>query len=175
VDQLAERLGSGGYRWALVKLYLTTGLYSAFLNNTAVVASLIGPPLPVTAAALVGRDDRVAIAALTAAFRADRSPDRRTKLIDRLLAVEPLRRLLFLQARQLIIRTAERRSNAGSGGGGMDPNMEEFLRRFGIPMPNQRPSRHRSPEARRCPNPGRSGCPARTERPNRQPHHHPAA
>jgi hypothetical protein len=30
-------------------------------------------------------------------------------LIDRLLAVEPLRRLLFLQARQLIIRTAERR------------------------------------------------------------------
>ncbi len=37
------------------------------------------------------------------------------------------------------IRTAERRSNAGNGGGGMDPNMEEFLRRFGIPMPNQRP------------------------------------
>jgi len=33
-------------------------------------------------------------------------------LIDRLLAVEPLRRLLFLQARQLIIRTAERRGIA---------------------------------------------------------------
>jgi serine protease Do len=36
------------------------------------------------------------------------------------------------------IRTAERRSSAGNAGG-MDPNMEEFLRRFGIPMPNQRP------------------------------------
>jgi phosphoglycolate phosphatase len=35
------------------------------------VASLIGPPLPLTAAALVGRDDPVAITALTAAFRAD--------------------------------------------------------------------------------------------------------
>ena len=35
------------------------------------VASLIGPPLPVTAAALVGRDDPVAIAALIAAFRTD--------------------------------------------------------------------------------------------------------
>ena len=33
-------------------------------------------------------------------------------LIDRLLAIEPLRLLLFLQARQLIIRTAERRGIA---------------------------------------------------------------
>ena len=32
--------------------------------------------------------------------------------IDRLLAIEPLRRLLFLQARQLIIRTAEQRGIA---------------------------------------------------------------
>jgi phosphoglycolate phosphatase len=34
-------------------------------------ASLIGPPLPVTAATLVGRDDPAAIAALIAAFRTD--------------------------------------------------------------------------------------------------------
>ncbi|MEB3200167.1 MAG: class I SAM-dependent methyltransferase [Synechococcaceae cyanobacterium] len=34
------------------------------------------------------------------------------RLIDALLAVEPLRRLLFLQARQLIIRTAEQRGIA---------------------------------------------------------------
>ncbi len=33
-------------------------------------------------------------------------------LIDRLLAIEPLRQLMFLQARQLIIRTAERRGIA---------------------------------------------------------------
>ncbi len=37
------------------------------------------------------------------------------------------------------IRTAERRSNAGNGGGNVDPGIEEFFRRFGIPMPNQRP------------------------------------
>jgi di/tricarboxylate transporter len=43
LEQMAERLTRGSYRWALVKLYVTTGLYSAFLNNTAVVASLIGP------------------------------------------------------------------------------------------------------------------------------------
>ena len=43
LEQVAERLVSGGYRWALVKLYVSTCLYSAFLNNTAVVASLIGP------------------------------------------------------------------------------------------------------------------------------------
>ena len=35
------------------------------------------------------------------------------------------------------IRTTERRANAERQGGGMDPNMEEFLRRFGIPIPNQ--------------------------------------
>ena len=36
------------------------------------------------------------------------------------------------------IRTTERRANAERpGGGGMDPNMEEFFRRFGIPIPNQ--------------------------------------
>jgi phosphoglycolate phosphatase len=34
-------------------------------------ASLIGPPLPVTAATLLGRDDPTALAALIAAFRAD--------------------------------------------------------------------------------------------------------
>jgi di/tricarboxylate transporter len=43
LELVAERLLQGGYRWALVKLYVTTALYSAFLNNTAVVASLIGP------------------------------------------------------------------------------------------------------------------------------------
>ena len=43
LEQVAERLTSGSYRWALLKLYVATGLYSAFLNNTAVVASLIGP------------------------------------------------------------------------------------------------------------------------------------
>ena len=35
------------------------------------------------------------------------------------------------------IRTTERRASAERQGGGMDPNMEEFFRRFGIPMPNQ--------------------------------------
>jgi di/tricarboxylate transporter len=43
LELLAERLVSGSYRLALVKLYLSTALYSAFLNNTAVVASLLGP------------------------------------------------------------------------------------------------------------------------------------
>ena len=50
------------------------------------------------------------------------------------------------------IRTTERRSTAansgGSGGGGgsgeMDPNIEEFFRRFGIPLPN-RPDRSPNP------------------------------
>ena len=52
------------------------------------------------------------------------------------------------------IRTTERRSSAansgGSGGGGsggsgeMDPNIEEFFRRFGIPLPN-RPDRSPNP------------------------------
>lgn len=43
IDLVVQRLLRGGYRWALLKLTLTTGAYSAFLNNTAVVASLIGP------------------------------------------------------------------------------------------------------------------------------------
>ena len=42
------------------------------------------------------------------------------------------------------IRTTERRVNAERQGGGMDPNMEEFFRRFGIPMPNQ-PDRRGGP------------------------------
>jgi di/tricarboxylate transporter len=43
LEAAAERLVRGRYRWALAKLYLATAAYSAFLNNTAVVASLIGP------------------------------------------------------------------------------------------------------------------------------------
>lgn len=43
LEQMAGKLVRGSYRWALFKLYGTTALYSAFLNNTAVVASLIGP------------------------------------------------------------------------------------------------------------------------------------
>ncbi len=43
LDLFADRLLRGGYRWALLKLTLATSAYSAFLNNTAVVASLIGP------------------------------------------------------------------------------------------------------------------------------------
>ena len=43
LEEAAERLVRGPYRWALVKLYVSTALYSAFLNNTAVVASLLGP------------------------------------------------------------------------------------------------------------------------------------
>jgi di/tricarboxylate transporter len=43
LEVMAERLLSGGYRWALAKLYVATAAYSAFLNNTAVVASLLGP------------------------------------------------------------------------------------------------------------------------------------
>jgi di/tricarboxylate transporter len=43
IDLAVQRLLCGGYRWTLLKLTLTTGAYSAFLNNTAVVASLIGP------------------------------------------------------------------------------------------------------------------------------------
>ena len=37
------------------------------------------------------------------------------------------------------IRTTERRNSAAAGGGNIDPGLEEFFRRFGIPMPNQRP------------------------------------
>ncbi len=44
------------------------------------------------------------------------------------------------------IRTAERRSNGAAGGGsGVDPGIEEFFRRFGIPMPNQRPGPRSNP------------------------------
>ncbi|MBQ0929197.1 SLC13 family permease [Ideonella alba] len=43
LELMAEKLVRGPYRWALVKLYGATAVYSAFLNNTAVVASLIGP------------------------------------------------------------------------------------------------------------------------------------
>lgn len=51
--------------------------FSAALQRTGIApavpleASLIGPPLPVTAATLVGRDDPAAVAALVAAFRSD--------------------------------------------------------------------------------------------------------
>ena len=41
--QQAEGLVRGPYRLALLRLFCATGLYSAFLNNTAVVASLLGP------------------------------------------------------------------------------------------------------------------------------------
>ncbi|MCB1996808.1 MAG: SLC13 family permease [Burkholderiaceae bacterium] len=43
LEALADVLVRGRYRWALTKLFAATALYSAFLNNTAVVASLIGP------------------------------------------------------------------------------------------------------------------------------------
>ena len=43
LEALADSLVQGPYRWGLLKLYGATALYSAFLNNTAVVASLIGP------------------------------------------------------------------------------------------------------------------------------------
>jgi len=36
------------------------------------------------------------------------------------------------------IRTTEKAKNAARGGGQVDPNLEEFFRRFGIPMPNNR-------------------------------------
>jgi serine protease Do len=35
------------------------------------------------------------------------------------------------------IRTTERRASGPAGGGEVDPNIEEFFRRFGIPLPNQ--------------------------------------
>ncbi len=43
LDVFADRIVRGSYRAALLKLTLATSAYSAFLNNTAVVASLIGP------------------------------------------------------------------------------------------------------------------------------------
>ncbi len=36
------------------------------------------------------------------------------------------------------IRTTEKAKNLGRGGGQIDPNLEEFFRRFGIPLPNNR-------------------------------------
>lgn len=35
------------------------------------------------------------------------------------------------------IKTSERVKSPARGGGGMDPNVEEFFKRFGIPMPNR--------------------------------------
>ena len=43
LEVMANQLVRGHYRWALAKLYVATAAYSAFLNNTAVVASLLGP------------------------------------------------------------------------------------------------------------------------------------
>lgn len=43
LETLAEQLVRGSYRAALAKLYASAAVYSAFLNNTAVVASLLGP------------------------------------------------------------------------------------------------------------------------------------
>lgn len=43
LESLADSLVQGPYRFSLFKLTAATALYSAFLNNTAVVASLIGP------------------------------------------------------------------------------------------------------------------------------------
>ncbi len=43
LEQVAERLVRGPYRLALARLTGMTALFSAFLNNTAVVASLLGP------------------------------------------------------------------------------------------------------------------------------------
>ena len=42
------------------------------------------------------------------------------------------------------IRTTEKRAGTASTGGEVDPNIEEFFRRFGIPMPN-RPDRRNNP------------------------------
>jgi serine protease Do len=42
------------------------------------------------------------------------------------------------------IRTTERRGSAAAGGGEVDPSIEEFFRRFGIPLPN-RPDRSPAP------------------------------
>jgi len=43
LDSGADALLRGPYRWSLLKLTVVVAAYSAFLNNTAVVASLIGP------------------------------------------------------------------------------------------------------------------------------------
>ena len=43
LETWTHKIVQGPYRWALIKLIGLVGLHSAFLNNTAVVASLIGP------------------------------------------------------------------------------------------------------------------------------------
>lgn len=43
------------------------------------------------------------------------------------------------------IRTLERSRNAAGGSGEVDPSIEEFFRRFGIPMPGGRPDQRRTP------------------------------
>ena len=43
LEDVAGRLVRGPYRLALAKVFSSTAVYSAFLNNTAVVASLLGP------------------------------------------------------------------------------------------------------------------------------------
>jgi len=43
LEMWTHKIVQGPYRWALIKLIGLVGLHSAFLNNTAVVASLIGP------------------------------------------------------------------------------------------------------------------------------------
>jgi serine protease Do len=55
------------------------------------------------------------------------------------------------------IRTTEKRSTAsGPGGLGIEPNIEELFRRFGIPMPN-RPDRGERDERQERPDPRRGG------------------
>ena len=43
LEQWTHHIVKGDYRFALFKLFAVVGVQSAFLNNTAVVASLIGP------------------------------------------------------------------------------------------------------------------------------------
>lgn len=43
LEYFAGKMLRGSYRFALAKMLVVVGLHSAFLNNTAVVASLIGP------------------------------------------------------------------------------------------------------------------------------------
>ena len=43
------------------------------------------------------------------------------------------------------IRTLERSRSAAGGSGEIDPSIEEFFRRFGIPMPGGRPDQRRTP------------------------------
>lgn len=43
LETWTHKIVQGPYRWALLKLIALVGVHSAFLNNTAVVASLIGP------------------------------------------------------------------------------------------------------------------------------------